>query len=565
MNFLDIQPKYHDVDTTYNLRGYVDYVKGVLDGSIVTNEYIKLACKRTLDFDKRDDMYFDIEDVDMRIRFIWKMKHVTGQHYGHHFVLLDWQQFVVSQIFGWKWKHNNLRVTRNVFIMISRKNGKTCLAAALGLATIIGDKEFDAEIDMVANNSRQAAIAFNHTNNYAASLDPKEKIFKRYRSEIRIPALKSKIQVLSSESMGLDGYSSSVVIFDELHSQKDWKLYNVMKSSQGARQQPLMITLTTAGFLIGNMYPCYAQWETCIDILQGKKEDDTMFSAIYQLDQNDEWDDESVWKKCSPSLDQTVFKQFMRDEINAAKNNSSLEVGVRTKVLNQWCQSMDVWLPYDLLKTYSQPLTIESFSEHDFASYAYIGVDLSSVSDLSVISVMIYAEDKFWFKTYVFLPEDALHNGVNADKYRNWYNEGYIIVTPGNVQDYDYILNKIIEIGEILPISGIFYDSWNAVSFAVNAESQGLPMFPYSQALGNFNRPTKEFERLLKMGRVVIDYNPAVLWCFANSTLKADFNGNVKPIKADTKYGKIDAVISMMECLGGYFLTDTTQPDLTAL
>ena len=565
MKFIDLTPKYHEKDHEYNIHGYVDYVKGVLDGSIVACEYIKLACQRTIDFDNRDDMYFDEEDVTRRINFIWKMRHSTGEHNRQHFKLLPWQLWLISQIFGWKWKDTGYRVTRKVFLMISRKNGKTAICSALSLAAMVGDAQSGQEIDIIANNSKQAGICFDQIKNYAESVDPLRKIFQTYRSEIRVPYFKSKIQVLSSESMGLDGWNSSVVIFDEFHAQKNWDLYNVMKSSQAAREQPLMIVLTTAGFLIGEAYPCYSTWETCIDILRKDKQDDAYFSAIYQLDEGDDWQDEECWIKCSPSLDQTVFRQFMREELTAAKNNVSLENGIRTKTLNEWRQSENVWLPYDLLKSNMKPMTVEDMSNLPNVSYAYIGVDLSAVSDLTALSLMVESEGKFYFKSWAFVPEDCLLSGQNAMRYRDWQKMGYIDVTDGNVQDYDYILSKIREIDSIIPIAGVYYDQWNAVQFAVNATNIGLPMYPYSQALGNFNRPTKMLELLLKKGDIVMDYNTMVLWCFANSTLKYDFNDNCKPIKADTKNGKIDVVIAMLEALGGYYLDNNFTQDLTAV
>ena len=565
MKFIELTPKYHEKDHEYNIHGYVDYVKGVLDGSIVACEYIKLACQRTIDFDNRDDMYFDEEDVTRRINFIWKMRHSTGEHNRQHFKLLPWQLWLISQIFGWKWKDTGYRVTRKVFLMISRKNGKTAICSALSLAAMVGDAQSGQEIDIIANNSKQAGICFDQIKNYAESVDPLRKIFQTYRSEIRVPYFKSKIQVLSSESMGLDGWNSSVVIFDEFHAQKNWDLYNVMKSSQAAREQPLMIVLTTAGFLIGEAYPCYSTWETCIDILRKDKQDDAYFSAIYQLDEGDDWQDEECWIKCSPSLDQTVFRQFMREELTAAKNNVSLENGIRTKTLNEWRQSENVWLPYDLLKSNMQHMTVEEMSNLPNVSYAYIGVDLSAVSDLTALSLMVESEGKFYFKSWAFVPEDCLLSGQNAMRYRDWKKMGYIDVTDGNVQDYDYILSKIREIDKIIPIAGVYYDQWNAVQFAVNATNIGLPMYPYSQALGNFNRPTKMFELLLKKGDIVMDYNTMVLWCFANSTLKYDFNDNCKPIKADTKNGKIDTVIAMLQALGGYYLDNNFTQDLTAV
>ena len=306
-------------------------------------------------------------------------------------------------------------------------------------------------------------------------------------------------------------------------------------------------------------------WQNCIDILRNEKEDLTTFSAIYQLDEHDEWDDENVWMKCSPSLDQTVFKSYLRDEINAAKNNSCLETGVRTKLLNQWCQSENTWLQYDLLRSHMQPMSIEDMKNLPNVSYGYVGVDLSAVSDLTALTLMVESDGNFYFKSWIFLPEECLKSGVNASRYVEWSRNGFIEVTEGNVQDYDYILNKIVEIDNEITIASISYDTWNSVQFAVNATNLGLPMFPYSQSLGNFNRPTKAFELLLKSNRVVMDYNPCVLWCFANSTLKSDYNDNVKPIKADQRTSKIDCVISMLESLGGYYLDTNYAADLTAI
>lgn len=560
-----IEPKYHEKDPEYNIREYINYMNGVLDGSIVACEYIKLACQRMKDWFSRDDIYFDVSDVDSRINFIWKLKHTQSPWTGQHFRLLPWQQFCVANIFGWKFKSSNIRVTKNVFIMISRKNGKSSFASALVLCNVICDKEMSAQINLVANSAKQAHLCFDYMLDYAESVDPKKKVFQTYRSEIRVPHFKSKIQVLCADDRKNDGYNSSMVVFDELHAAKDFYLYDVMKTSQGSRLQPLMITITTAGFLVGDAYPCYSIWQTCIGILRGELQDDSQFSAIYQLDEDDDWKDETVWKKCCPSLGESVFEREVRDNLVSAINNTSREVPVRTKIFNQWCQSSEVWLPYDLLKSHMTPMSVEDMSNLPNISYGYIGVDLSAVSDLTALSLMVESEGKFFFKSWAFIPEDCLKSGTNASKYREWKDTGYLDVTPGNVQDYDYILNKIVEINNIIPLAGIMYDQWNAVQFAVNATNLGLPMYPYSQALGNFNRPTKMYELLLKKGDIVMDYNPMVLWCFSNATLKYDFNDNCKPIKADLRSGKIDPVISMLQALGGYYLDNNYGVELTAL
>lgn len=188
---------------------YIQYPLDVLSQNIVTNDYIKLACQRTIDRFNRDDITFDYDDVDRKIRFISKLKHSTGKHANKNFNLLPWQQWVVAEIFGWKWKSTGYRVTKKVLLFMSRKSGKTAFASALAIAHTLVDNEPSAEVEMVANSRQQANIALEHCHNFTESIDLQKKIFKRYRGYIKVPVTKSSIQILSSEAMANDGYNSS--------------------------------------------------------------------------------------------------------------------------------------------------------------------------------------------------------------------------------------------------------------------------------------------------------------------------------------------------------------------
>lgn len=547
---------------------YIKYAKDIVDGNIAACENIILACKRFLLWFERDDMYFDYADVDQKIRFVAKMKHSTGIHNRQPFILLPWQQWCFASIFGWKWTSNNLRVTENVMMFMARKNGKTATCAAIALVAAVCDKEASPEIEFVANNSQQAAIGFTQTKDYAESLDPKKKIFKRFRSEIRIPPVKGTIKVLASDSMGLDGYNSSLFILDEMHAQRNWDLYNVLRSSQGMRQQPLAIVITTAGFLL-NGYPCYEMRQTCTEILRGLKQDDSFFAALYELDEDDDWKDESTWIKANPSLGQTVRYEYLRGQVQQATNNTSLEIGVKTKNFNMFCQSADVWITDTYIQNNSQRIDVSKL----IGEYAYMGVDLSAISDLTCTSVMFppnkfreYYPDKYIFKTFVYIPEEAFETSINAELYKQWKRHGYVTMTSGNVVDYDYILLDQKQVMQDTTLQGVYYDNWNATQWAINATNEGLPLEPYSQALGNFNKPTKLFEMLIKSGKVIIDDNPCVRWCFGNVELKTDWNENCKPIKsAGDKNKKIDPVISMLEALGGYLNSPHYQPEVFTL
>lgn len=534
---------------------YIKYAKDVVDGKQLACKAIQLACKRFLSWFDRDDLYFDEADVDKKIKFISCMTHSTGQHNGKPFILLPWQSWCVAHIFGFKYKETGLRVINNVFIMISRKMGKTAFAAALCLCCAIADGENNAEIELVANSRQQANICFQMCNNFAESLDRRKKFIHRKRAILEIPKTKSSIQVLSSDAMGNDGYNSSAFVIDEFHAARSWSLYNVMKSSQGMRQQPLAIVITTAGFLL-NGYPCYEYRETCLEILNGIKSDDSQFAAIYELDEGDDWQDEKNWIKCAPSLGQTVSYKYLRDQVKAAINTPAQEVGIKTKNFNMFCQSKDVWIPDSYLQSCMHPIDIADFANED----SYLGVDLSAISDLTSTSIMfppnpdraIYP-DKFVFKSFIYLPESSLEESQNCELYKVWSRNKLITMTSGNVVDYDFILKDQLQLDGQTYIVNVAYDSWNATQWAINATEAGLPLVPYSQAVGNFNKPTKYLEMLIRQGKVVIDSNPVVRWCFGNVSLKIDQNDNIKPTKANNdRARKIDPVISMIQALGGY-------------
>lgn len=534
---------------------YVEYAYNVLEGNTIACENIKLACKRFLSWFERDDYWFDYEKVDKMIRFIYLLKHVEGDHKGKHFELLDWQSFVVANIYGWKRVKDNLRVITEAFIFVSRKNGKTALAAALALCQLIADDEGGAEVDFIANSRQQAKIGFDQTLNFTQSIDPKRKYIKTTLSSIKVPKTHSKIQVFASDATTLDGFNASTFIQDEIHAAKDYEMYNIMRSSQQMRSQPLGIIITTAGYLIGP-YPCYEMYNLGKSVLRGNIIQDNKFYAIFELDEDDDWQDETNWVKCCPSLHQTVNIDRLREEVQDAINNPSKLVGVLTKNFNKFCQSENVWIPNDHIEAVSANIDLEQLKDEE----CFLGTDLSAVSDLTATAIMFppnpdrqYYPDKYLFKVLAYLPEQALQEVHNRELYRKWRQQGYLQITSGNVVDYDYILKDQVMIYRNHYMVNLAYDKWNATSWAIDATEEGLPIEPYSQALGNFNKPTKELERLIRTKRVIIDNNPLIRWSFGNCELKIDHNENVKPIKAGNDQNKkIDPVIAMLQALGGY-------------
>ena len=541
--------------SNYDLsKPYNQYCEDVLNHKITTNKWIYLACERYKNWYSRDDIWFDTEDVDLKIRFMQKMKHSKGEFADKQFILFPYQTWIVANIIGWKHKDTTDRVINTALLMLARKSGKTFFAASLMLAILLTDKEKGSEGYMIANSSQQASIAFTHAKEQCSSLDPKGKIFSRYRSQIRIPLLNSKIQILSADTSRLDGLNPSVFCVDEYHSSKTTENYNILRTGQGSRKNPLGIIISSAGFLVGEDYPLYAAWENATEVLQGTKNQDTLFAAIYQLDAEDQYDDESCWIKANPTLGGSISYKFLREQVEQAKNNPSQEVSIKTKNFNIWCTSEVTWIPREDLMKYSQKFDITNFKDDEY--YCYAGVDLGSVSDLTAVAYLIKKEDKFYIFCDAYIPTGSIEKSKNKELYRKWIREGYLKVTHGDRMNYEEVVHDILEFNKEIPILEIAYDKYNAIEWARKCSEEGLVLTPFSQTKGNFNLATKEFERRLYNGDIVLIDSPVIRWCFANAMLEYDKLENCKPVKGAGSMNKIDAVIAILEAFGIYMMRE---------
>lgn len=529
-------------------KAYYKYAQDAIGGNIVCGKFIKLAAERFFSLMEDDRYEFREEKADEVIRFFSILRHFTGRHAGKPFILQPWQQFIIASIYGFFIKEDGSRLVGYVYIEISRKNGKTAFAAGLSLYHLIADGEMDAEVDLAANSKDQAKIAFKFCSLFAKGIDPKGKYLISFRDKVKFERMLSLLQVFAADDSKLDGFNASMYLIDEYHAAKNAKLKDVLQSSQGMRDNPMAIIITTAGF--DKLGPCYQYREMCTEVLQGLKENDALFAAIYAHDEEDDWKSPLVWEKSNPNLGVTVKSQYLQTQVQSAKNSPGEEVGIKTKNFNTWCDAETVWIPDSYILNASANLDFEQFRNMD----CYAGIDLSSTSDLTCMSFMFPTQDKYYFKTLYYLPEAALQEKRFKDLYGEWRRQGLITITPGNVTDYDYILNDLMRIRDIVCIQKVAYDAWNATQFVINATDQGLPMEEFSQALGNFNRPTKEMERLLLSRRAVIDNNVINRHCFRNVIMARDRNGNTKPSK-QFEEKKIDGVIAKLEALGVYLMS----------
>ena len=528
----------------------IQYAKDVVSGKILACQWVKLACKRFLDDINSQDYYFDENKYNTLTTFTGVMKHYSSGAAGKPFILEPWEDFIICNIFCLYRVDTRRRKYKTAHISVSRKNGKTTLAAALGLFSLIADGEPASSVIMAANSRDQAHIDFDAASAFARQLDPRKKSLKVLRNEIVFQKNNASLRVISADASTGDGLNPSMVILDELHEAVDSKLFDVLRSGQGFREQPLMLSITTAGFRIGGF--CNQYEDYCKEILMGQKVDDTLFALLYTLDDGDDWTDESNFIKSNPNLGVTVKKDWLSEQVNQAKNSPTLEVGVKTKNLNVWCSSSTTWIPEQYIRKSLMDVDLTEFKNKN--NYlVYLGFDLAAISDLTAVSIMFVDPDteEYIFKTWYYLPKSALDGKYNSELYKMWSSKGFLTLTDSETTDYNYIQNQIVYLYETFDVQGVFFDSWNAQMLVNNLTNLGLPMTAYSQSIGNFNKPTKEMERLALSDKVRFDNNPITRFCFDNVELKVDLNGNSKPV-GDHNAKKIDGVISMLNALGGY-------------
>lgn len=526
------------------------YAEEVINGQIVAGELVKLACQRFMSDIQNNEFEFRYWIGDKFIRFASVLKHFKGRSAGQRFVLEPWQEFIAYNILCFYYSGTENRRFTSSLISISRKSGKSCLAALFCLWFLLFDNEGAPEVDLSANSLEQAKVAYEFVENFTRQLDPKQKDLQVYRKKVFCKANGGKINVFAADSSKLDGFNASFALIDEMGAARDSKMYDVLKSSQGQRLNPHLMIISTAGFDLSG--PFYRMCEVDSEILHGLKKDDSHFSMIFSLDENDDWTDENNWAKIAPNLGVTVDKKFLREQVTQARNNPSAEVGILTKTFNKWCSSVQTWISQEYIQKVTAKIELKDF-DPDY-SICYAGIDLAATSDLTSLSLLLTKEDddKLYFKNYYYLPASALTESPNREQYKYWARTGQLIITDGNVTDYDYVLNDLMKIYNSLRLDAAGYDSWNATQFVIKCTENGLPMRPVSQSFGAMSRPTKTLERLIKMGSVVIDNNEITRWCFANATTKCDWNDNIKVIKGSGADSKIDGVIAIIMSLAVY-------------
>jgi phage terminase large subunit-like protein len=519
----------------------VDYAKKVTSGKIAACWQVRAACQRMLADLKRDDLTFSAPHIDHACEFIEALVHIKGEWAGQPVKLEPFQIWIVASIFGFIRKADGLRKHRSAFILLPRKNGKSLLAAGIALYMTFADGEAGAEGYCGASNLAQANEVFVPARRMA-ELSPG--FMEAFGVEVMAKSIFSEITGQSFVPViakTKDGSSPHVAICDELHQAKDATQIQAFRTGMGARRQPLLLVISTAGFQLSGI--CRTEQLDAEAVLNGVAHDDRLFGAIYTIDKGDDWRDFRVWRKANPNIGVTITEEFLREAHTKALQSPSNQAFARTKYLNQWVASADGWLNMaDWANAADTALSIEALK----GSTAYLGVDFSTKQDLTaVVAVVPLDDDRRAIFPFLFVPDGAVENSVNASAYAGWISSGALIRTEGTASSFGEGEAQIAWLMNHFRIELAVFDQWQGENTRQKMEAAGLATAIWAaNDRGQWTLAMDNFEAALKNGQLVHPGNPVLDWCAANTMAKQAGVTRV-PVKPD-KHAKIDGMVAAL-------------------
>jgi len=534
------------------------YCRDVLDGKIVACKWVRLACERhlrDLEHGHERGLVFDAKAGARAIKFFDFLKHSKGQWADKPVTLESWQQFILWCVFGWK-RANGMRRFRTVYAEVARKNGKTTMLAGIGLYMLIADGEAGAEVYSAATKRDQAKIMWVEAARMARKSSGLVKILdifgdknpKATACSISVSSTASKYEPLGRDADSMDGLNVHCALIDELHAHKTRDMVDILDTATGARRQPLILMITTAGF--NRQTICYEINDYTKKVLSDLVEDDSFFGMIFTLDDDDDWEDETNWVKANPNLGVSKRMDDMRDKATKAKAMpTALNAFLRLE-LNIWTQAETRWINLEHWDACNKPFDIETLRGRE----CYGGLDLSSTLDTTAL-VLVFPptkpDDDYVALSYFWVPDDNIIKRAKQDRfpYDLWEKRGLIEATPGEVVDYDFIQAKIEELARVYNIREIAFDRWNATSLINRlAERHVTKLIEFGQGYAGMSPAAKLFESKYVSHQLNHLGNPVLSWMAGNVVVTSDPAGNIKPDK-DKSIERIDGITALLMAL----------------
>ena len=509
----------------------------------------KWACQRFLrDVEREDtDDFPYIFDDSKALRFLkWmtNFKHSKGPLAGQNIDPAPIQIFIFGNLYGWVHRDTGYRRFRTSYWQVARKNAKTQSNACVASYEASAFGEPYAEVYIGATKTEQAKILWNETMIQINNSAFKNK-FKKAYGKITHEKSGGFIQALSQEAGKTgDGFNPQAGLIDEYHAHKTSEIYEVLKSGQALRSQPLISIITTAGFDLSN--PCYTEEYAYVTKLldpDSDVENDSYFAMVNELDEGDDIKDERNWIKANPIVATSkVGMKFLRDELKIA-------LDVPEKMRNFMTKNMNIWVDMpeagymDMNKWDQCELENDDFDEFAQTANAYLGFDLSMTTDLTSIGLVLTNGNEYRLKQVSFMPKDKFYERMAKDKVRFdiYRDRGELILTDGAIVDYTFVKAKILEWAKKYNVKEVCYDKWNAIQMVWDLEQEGLTMIEIEQGIRMLTDPTKKFREAVYEGKMKHSEDKLLRWAMSNARVVADASENIK-ITKNKSVDRIDPV-----------------------
>lgn len=511
---------------------------------LVSKKILKQYEKIIYDLNNPGKYHFDIKKANRPIQFIETFcKHSKGQWAGKPVILDLWQKALIQTIFGFV-DDKGFRKYREVFIVVARKNGKSTLLSAIGLYMLFADGEGGAQVCCVASKKDQAKIVFEEAKNMVAQSKLLKKHIRKRKGDLYVDLTFSTFEPLTSDSNTLDGLNMHCGILDEVHAWKDRNVYDVSKQSMGARQQPLLISISTAGFVRENIYD--SLYEHSENNLNGLINDERFISFIYELDSRKEWINPKAYIKANPGLGTIKSQEYLDEQVKRAKNDKSYLPTVLTKDFNIRETAVGAWLSFEVVDNKS---TFET--KNLSGCYGIGGVDLSSVGDLTCASCLIRKNNELYLAQMYFIPEEKAKRKEEEDHvpYKLWKEQGYIKFCHGTMVNFSDVTDWFNELRDKYKIYTVWvgYDPWGAAQWIEEMKQNGYVLEEVIQGAKTMSTPMKILAADLEAKKLNYNNNPILKWCLTNTQKEVDKNDNIRPVKGKNAKQRIDGAVSLID------------------
>ncbi len=533
------------------------YAQNIHDREELACKWVRLACDRHLrDLDRQgtaDFPYkFDMEKGSKVCRFIEHLKHVKGPLGNRNITLEPWQCWVVSSVFGWvhdRGPRDGKRKFRRSYVEVPRGNAKSTLSSGIGLYMLSADGEAGAEVYSLATTRDQARIVARDAQHMARKSPDMMRALgvKVNAHNMVVEKTASKFEALSADGSTLDGLSIHFACVDELHAHRTRDLWDVTETGIGKRDGSLLWAITTAGSNRSGI--CYETRSYLTKVLEGVAKDETAFGAIWTIDEDDNWMEEASFRKANPNWGVSVQPDIVMQSVAKAMQMPAAQNNLKTKHLDVWVNADAAWMDMAAWDRMADPsLMIEDF----VGESCTIGLDLATRTDMAAKVYIFQREIEEVTHYYLFgqfyLPESAVVDGRNA-QYSGWEIEGRLTVTPGDVLDFGLVESELIEDSSRFDVREISYDPWQATQLSQRLQAQGANCIEFRNTVANFSAPMKEFDALIRSGRLHHSGCPVMSWMTSNVVAHLDAKENIYPRK-ERPENKIDGVVAALSALG---------------